>query len=165
MRKKFFKWWLAGLCLLLSCGLLAGCGDSAPKKEAGITCTVEIRCDVLVDNDAVTNEDILPYIPENGEILAATEVELAEGASVLDALKAVAQAQKLPLDFETNPAYGSYVKGINNIYGQEIGDLSGWLYQVNGENPNVGCSNYQLADGDAVVWYYSDDMSAGMEEE
>ncbi|MCM1136859.1 MAG: DUF4430 domain-containing protein [Clostridium sp.] len=164
MRSKF-GWWLA-LCLLLAGGLLGGCGEPAPKAEAGaLTCTVEIRCDVLVGNAEMTNEDILPYIPENGEILAATEVSFNEGATALDVLKSVAQEQKMQLDFEQSPAYGAYVKGINNIYGKELGDMSGWLYQVNGESPSVGCSSYQLADGDKVVWQYSADMSAETEDD
>lgn len=165
MLRRFFSFWLLVVCVLACCAL-GGCGEASPKADVGdlLTCTVEIRCDALVGNPELTNEDILPYIPENGEILAALEVEFAEGETVLDVLKTATKEQKIPLDFEKSAAYGSYVKGINNIYGKEIGDMSGWLYQVNGESPNVGCSEYQLKAGDVVLWEYSADMSAGMEE-
>lgn len=153
--------------ILLGCMLMglvalcaAGCGeDKAGGADAsGLTCTVDIRCDELLNSEAMTNEDILPYIPDDGVILAVTELNYAEDDTVFDVLQAATMAQKIPLDFE-NSASGAFVKGINNIYGGEIGDMSGWLYQVNDVAPNVNCSSYKLEDGDKVVWYYSSGMA------
>ena len=49
----------------------------------------------------------------------------------------------------------AYIRGIAYIYELEYGDLSGWIYRVNGESPSVGCGSYILSDGDRIVWHYS----------
>ena len=55
--------------------------------------------------------------------------------------------------------YGSvYVQGINNLYEFSCGELSGWMYRVNGVFPNYGCSKYVLKDGDVVEWVYTCDL-------
>ena len=55
--------------------------------------------------------------------------------------------------------YGSvYVQGINHLYEFSCGELSGWMYMVNGEFPNYGCSKYELKDGDEIVWCYTCDL-------
>ena len=48
-----------------------------------------------------------------------------------------------------------YISGINYLYEFALGDLSGWIYFVNGESPSVSCDQYQLKDGDFVEWLYS----------
>lgn len=40
------------------------------------------------------------------------------------------------------------------------GPRSGWMYTVNGQTPSVGMNSFQLKNGDAVVWYYTDDYTA-----
>ena len=32
---------------------------------------------------------------------------------------------------------------------------SGWIYTVNGQSPTLGAADYQLKDGDELVWYYT----------
>ena len=57
------------------------------------------------------------------------------------------------------PMYGSvYVEGINNLYEFDCGELSGWMYSVNGIYPNYGCSSYILKDGDVICWVYTCDL-------
>lgn len=54
------------------------------------------------------------------------------------------------------PAYNSaYVEGINNLYEFDCGQLSGWMYNVNGWFPNYGCSKYTVQDGDVINWVYT----------
>lgn len=63
------------------------------------------------------------------------------------------------MDFVESPVYGSaYIKGINNIYEFDAGELSGWMYSVNGVFPNYGCSIYNLNDGDVIQWMYTCDL-------
>ena len=53
-------------------------------------------------------------------------------------------------------AYNSaYIEGIHNLYEFDCGQLSGWIYKVNGWSPNYGCSRYDLADGDVIEWQYT----------
>ncbi len=36
-----------------------------------------------------------------------------------------------------------------------MGELSGWIYSVNGWFPNHGCTLYALKDVDVVKWIYT----------
>ena len=63
---------------------------------------------------------------------------------------------KIHMDFVNSSVYNSvYVRGISNIYEKDFGDLSGWIYTVNGEIPSLGCSKYKLSPGDVVEWKYT----------
>ena len=56
-------------------------------------------------------------------------------------------------------SFGSvYVQGINYLYEFSCGELSGWMYRVNGQFPNYGCSKYTLKDGDVIEWLYTCDL-------
>jgi len=48
-----------------------------------------------------------------------------------------------------------YISGINHIYEFDYGELSGWMYRVNGGTPSVGCGSYILSDGDKIEWLYT----------
>ena len=37
----------------------------------------------------------------------------------------------------------------------DFGDMSGWIFCVNGEVSAVGCGEYELQQGDQVEWVYS----------
>ena len=66
---------------------------------------------------------------------------------------------KIHLEFEDTPIYNSvYIEGIANIYEFDCGELSGWMYKVNGWFPNYGCSRYQLKAGDKIEWVYTCDL-------
>ena len=52
---------------------------------------------------------------------------------------------------------GNYVRSINGLAEFDHGRFSGWLYSVNGVEPNVGCGSYYLNDGDSVYWHYQGD--------
>ena len=53
-----------------------------------------------------------------------------------------------------------YIEGIGNLYEFDCGELSGWLYKVNGKTPGCGCSQYTLKDGDVVEFMYSCSLGA-----
>ena len=63
------------------------------------------------------------------------------------------------MSFRNTPVYNSaYILDVNNLYEFDAGELSGWMYKVNGWFPNYGCSRYQLKPGDAIEWHYSCDL-------
>ena len=82
------------------------------------------------------------------EVLAeAVEVAgLAAGATALDAL----EAGPLPVTSEESQ-YGPYVTAVGDVAADAT---HGWTYTVNGEEPTVSAGEYELADGDEVVWNY-----------
>jgi len=70
-------------------------------------------------------------------------------------LERITKENSIALDSEYTPLYGTYyVKGIGGLYQFDCGSESGWMYSVNGRTPNVGASNYQVSNGDAIVFYY-----------
>ena len=85
-------------------------------------------------------------------------------ATVFDILSEVCRLNGIQLDYEDNPAHGmQYIKGIASLYEFDNGDLSGWMYRVNGEFPSVGCGSYKLQDGDIVEWLYTCELGRDLE--
>jgi len=129
--------------------------------QAQLTCTLSVRCDTILAKDRL---DRLPQakrdiVPANGVILQSRAVSFTEGESVFDVLKRVAQSEGMHLDFENNPMYNSaYIAAIGNLYEKDGGDLSGWMYRVNGVFPGYGCGRYTLKAGDVVEWLYTCDL-------
>lgn len=118
------------------------------KENVIGTVTLTIRCDTIVGKDG--NE----YIPDDGIILELTQCEIEEGDTVYDVLMEATANEKIHI--ETNGSAGStYVEGINYIYEFDFGELSGWMYFVNGTETSVGCGDYQLSDGDKIEWLYT----------
>jgi frataxin-like iron-binding protein CyaY len=54
--------------------------------------------------------------------------------------------------------YGSLF--LNSVRGRAGEGTKGWMYQVNGESPAVGANTYALANGDEVVFFWSEGMSS-----
>lgn len=93
--------------------------------------------------------------PDNGEILPRTQMDFYEGDSVFDVLTYAARKFGLHIEFDGASSGLAYVNGINYLYEYAYGDLSGWIYLVNGEKQSVGCAGYTLEDGDEISWQYT----------
>ena len=124
---------------------------SVTKKDNPVgTVTISIRCDTIVGK---SDED---YIPDDGIILNDS-FEIEENETVFDILVEAAKKHSVQLDY-SGTAGTVYISGINYIYEFDFGDLSGWMYLVNGEKSSVGCDGYVLSDGDFIEWLYSCEM-------
>ncbi len=120
------------------------------------TCTIEIRCDTILDNMDELAEGKNAYVPSNGCILAASRIGFDEGETVFDVLRRACSLAGVHLEFAWTPGYDSYyIEGIGNLYEFDCGSQSGWMYKVNGWFPNYGCSSYKLSDGDSIVFCYT----------
>jgi hypothetical protein len=107
----------------------------------------------------IFNEDKLEVLPADGIIYKAQKVTFYEGESVFDVLLREMKKNKIHMEFSMTPIYNSnYIEGINNLYEFDAGELSGWMYKVNGWFPNYGSSRYVLKDGDVVEWVYTCDL-------
>lgn len=123
------------------------------------TCTFFIECSTILNNLSDLDPDKLEMVPSNGVILPRTTVTFYEGESVFDVLQRVCQEKGIHMESSWTPIYNSaYIEGIHNLYEFDCGNLSGWMYRVNGWYPNYGCSRYQLAQGDTVEWRYTCDL-------
>lgn len=123
------------------------------------TCTFSIECSTILNNLSMLDPDKLEAVPSGGVILAKTTVTFYEGESVFDVLQRVCKEKGIHMESSWTPIYNSaYIEGIHNLYEFDCGELSGWMYRVNGWYPNYGCSRYQLKDGDVVEWRYTCDL-------
>lgn len=121
--------------------------------------TISITCHTILNNLDKVSDNKKGIIPSNGVILSQKQVEINDGDTVFDVLLRETRKQRIHMDFVESPVYGSaYIKGINNIYEFDVGELSGWMYSVNGVFPNYGCSIYNLNDGDVIQWMYTCDL-------
>lgn len=155
--------------LVLILAMLCGCGKTDKVEVADtngdgrLTCTLEVRCDTLVGNlDRLTKEKA-GLVPEDGTLLAVTEVEFAGGSSVFDVFRQTMRSEKIHFEYVDASVYDSvYIEGIGNLYEFDCGPQSGWMYSVNDVYPGLGCSAYTLADGDVIVFSYTCDLGADL---
>ena len=131
-----------------------------PKEPKPVTVTLEIRCDTLSsDMSKLENPAIEDYIPADGTILERSTYKGTTDNTVFDALNTLCRNNDIQLEFSYTPIYESYyIEGINYLYEVDGGNLSGWMYKVNGWFPNYGCSSYYLSDGDVIEWVYTCDL-------
>ncbi len=128
------------------------------KTKAG-TCTLSVECKTILDNMTKLKKEKKDIVPEDGIIFPKQEVTFYEGESVFDVLQREMQDNKIHLEFEWTPLYGSsYVEGIANLYEMDCGELSGWTFSVNGWFPNYGASRYIVSEGDDIQWLYTCDL-------
>ena len=133
--------------------------DQEVNKKKVYTCTFSIECSTILNNLKDLDPDKRELVPVGGVILAPTKVTFYEGESVFDVLQRVCKEKGIHLESSWTPIYNSaYIEGIHNLYEFDCGELSGWMYRVNGWYPNYGCSRYQLVDGEKVEFRYTCDL-------
>ncbi|MCR4805359.1 MAG: DUF4430 domain-containing protein [Clostridia bacterium] len=133
--------------------------ESVKLSDIRHKCTISINCARILDNMDWLDPEKVELVPEDGWILKPVEVEFLEGESVFDVLRRTCRQQGIHLEFSKTPMYNSaYIEGIHNLYEFDCGQLSGWVYKVNGWGPNYGCSRYGLKEGDVIEWLYTCDL-------
>lgn len=126
-------------------------GQSIEKENPVGTVEMSIRCDSVC---GLTDAE---YIPVDGVILGETSFSIAEGDTVYSILTQAARSHGIHME-TSGAAWMRYVSGIQYLYEFAFGDLSGWIYRVNGETASVGCEQYVLKDGDKIEWAYTLEM-------
>ena len=135
--------------------------ENAEISDVALSCTLTVKCDTLLDNLEFLDQEKTELVPEDGVIYQAKNVTFYEGESVFNVLSRELKVNKIHFEFVNTPAYNSaYIEGIGNLYEYDCGELSGWMYKVNGWFPNYGCSRYKLEDGDVVEIVYTCDLGA-----
>lgn len=134
--------------------------DKKRQEEDNTTstgsCTLTIECHTLLDNMDNVKESKQKYVPASGVILKKTKVTFTEGETVYDILKRTCKKAGVQLEVSYSGGYGSYyVEGIGHLYEFDCGRESGWVYSVNGKQPNYGCSSCVVQAGDNIVWSYT----------
>ncbi|SFM26936.1 protein of unknown function [Paenibacillus sp. 1_12] len=133
--------------------------DVTINKKKTLTATLSVTSKTILDNMSIFNKDKLEVLPADGVIYKAQTVTFYEGESVFNVLLREMQKNKIHMEFTMTPIYNSnYIEGIHNLYEFDCGELSGWMYKVNGWFPNYGSSRYILKEGDVIDWVYTCDL-------
>lgn len=134
--------------------------DITPDSE---TVTISIRCDTILQNygdlDSALRSD--EFVPPDGVILPPTRYVLRPGDTVFDILDRAVHYNRIQMEYQgaRENSFGSvYIQGLHYLYEFSCGPLSGWMYRVDGEFPDYGCSRYVLHDGQVVEWVYTCDL-------
>lgn len=131
--------------------------EEAKKTES--VCTLTVKCDTILKKLDLLSETKRSVIPSDGIIYSGKELTFNDGESVFDILYKALKENNIHFEFSKSPAYGSvYIEGIGNLYEKDVGDLSGWMYIVNGEFPSTGSNNYKVKNGDNIVIAYSTNL-------
>ena len=160
---------------LLLCCLLCGCTAEKTAQvpdtdgDGKLTCTLEVRCDTLLQKKTELTAEKAALVPENGILLETVTVEFEAGDTVFDIFRQTLRQEKIHFEYVDASAYSAvYIEGIGNLYEFDCGPQSGWMVCVNGEFLGLGCSGYTLADGDVIAFRYTcdlgKDLGAGYEE-
>lgn len=119
------------------------------EKDGDLTVTMSIRCDTVKEHAGPGK-----FIPTDGVILEKTTFSADEGDTVYDVLLEAAKTYHIELD-NRGAEGAAYIAGINQLNEFDFGELSGWMYRVNGAFPDVGCQSYSVSDGDEIEWLYT----------
>lgn len=135
--------------------------DDITEDSETIFITIEAR--TLLNNEENLDPELNDekYVPEDGMILGKSEYVLRKNDTVFDVLKRATRHNKIHLDFQgasESSFKSAYIKGINHLYEFSCGNLSGWMYEVNGKYPEYGVSRYELDDGDEIAFRYTCDL-------
>jgi hypothetical protein len=149
---------VAAICIAVWSPFAGTAADRPSAQRGAATATISIECSAILDNmDRLTKGK--ESLVGDGVILPKTEVRIEDGETVFDVLARECKSRGIHMEYVDAPMYKSaYIEGVNNIYEFDCGELSGWMYSVNGVFPNYGCSAYALQDGDSVEWRYTCDL-------
>ena len=160
-RKKYISQFISAVVVALLAGIIVFSINIQSKQDyetaqSDIIFAVPgegiISVTYSIDSSTVTKNS-------DAAIYPAQTLCVAENSTVFDVLREVCRLNGIQLDYESNSIYGTaYIKGINSLYENDYGDLSGWMYRVNGDFPSVGCGYLVLSDGDCVEWLYTTNL-------
>lgn len=117
--------------------------------------TIQIRVDTILKNYDKLDPKLQSekFVPANGTILNTSKFELRDGETAFDILIKATRQNRIHLDYQGGSSF--YIKGINNIYEFSCGELSGWMYNVNGDYAKYAANLYKLKDGDRISFNYT----------
>lgn len=131
--------------LLPNLVLMTGCEETTEEVycEDGTQETEEIRGALV--------RVIFPDGP--GPCNISTDYSIEEGDTALSVLLDYGKDTGIPVALSED---GSRVIGIKTVFEKDLGDTFAWIYEVNGDPYIEDAGEYQLAQGDQVIWRYVD---------
>lgn len=88
-----------------------------------------------------------------------TKVTVDKGSYLIDVIEKVLSLNGMPYE-----NLGNYISGIKGLYEFNNGDMSGWMYLINGRYSLYGVNEQVVRNGDEIVFHYTDDYSKERDE-
>ena len=138
----------------------------AAKAEITVTVLLPVGKDITVTfsllGDSVHGNSGDKHTLADGNLekwIDGVTVTVGNNATVLDVITK-ALGSKYVIENET----GNYIQSITPKDGKALGEftngnLSGWMYTLNGKHSNLGVAQQYLMNGDVIVFHYTDDYS------
>lgn len=131
-----------------------------PKAGGGaMTVTMTIECSKVAPYRKKTSAKKDPwvkYVPKDYLIFKKASVPCKKGDTVYDVFKSVCRKNKIRyVNKNSGLGSGAYISSVNFLEEKAVGRYSGWTYYVNGKMPDVSADQYDLKDGDDIVWSYT----------
>ncbi|MCR5150409.1 MAG: DUF4430 domain-containing protein [Clostridiales bacterium] len=126
-----------------------------------LTVTDTICVTMSIDCKTVAGKGDEKITPKDGIILPDTHFTLPVGASAYDCLIVASKEYHIQIEDSSKTLSdhsAAYIAGINYLYEFDYGNLSGWMFSVNGEFGDSGCGEYKLSDGDYIQWRYTENI-------
>ncbi|ARI77211.1 DUF4430 domain-containing protein [Halobacillus mangrovi] len=121
---------------LLAVGVISGCGTQQTEKaEEANASQQEEKQEVTLKVEISKN---------NGEeVLADQEITVAEGTTLMEVMKD---------NFEVKESEG-FINSIEGIEGNQEEKMA-WMFTINGEEAMVGANEYEVEQGDEIIFDY-----------
>ena len=138
----------------------------AAKAEITVTVLLPVGKDITVTfsllGDSVHGNSGDKHTLADGNLekwIDGVTVTVGNNATVLDVITK-ALGSKYSIENET----GNYIQSITPKGGTALGEftngnLSGWMYTLNGKHSNLGVAQQYLMNGDVIVFHYTDDYN------
>ena len=138
----------------------------AAKAEITVTVLLPVGKDITVTfsllGDSVHGNSGDKHTLADGNLekwIDGVTVTVGNNATVLDVITK-ALGSKYIIENET----GNYIQSITPKGGTALGEftngnLSGWMYTLNGKHSNLGVAQQYLMNGDVIVFHYTDDYN------
>ena len=138
----------------------------AAKAEITVTVLLPVGKDITVTfsllGDSVHGNSGDKHTLADGNLekwIDGVTVTVGNNATVLDVITK-ALGSKYSIENET----GNYIQSITPKGGTPLGEftngnLSGWMYTLNGKHSDLGVAQQYLMNGDVIVFHYTDDYS------
>ena len=138
----------------------------AAKAEITVTVLLPVGKDITVTfsllGDSVHGNSGDKHTLADGNLekwIDGVTVTVGNNATVLDVITK-ALGSKYIIENET----GNYIQSITPKGGTALGEftngnLSGWMYTLNGKHSDLGVAQQYLMNGDVIVFHYTDDYS------
>lgn len=150
------------IIIMVLCFSLCGCSSTENTKSMG-QCTIVVECSTIFDNMDKLDKAVKDFVPDSGVILEKRTVDILEGDTVYDVLTRELKEENILMEASFTGS-SAYVEGISNIYEFSCGELSGWMYCVNGEYPGKSCSDYTVKNNDVIEWHYTCDLGEDLKQ-